>query len=108
MLNEKAFHNVAGKAQEGGLLLVALQIAAALERLDFDQHHVQLVNQKGWLPGVLAPFTLHFGGRQPAQFGVEQLDQPVGGRPVTIAKIRRAIVSGEGGSVIADANQFIS
>jgi hypothetical protein len=87
MLNEKALHNVAGKTQERGPFLVASRIAAAIEGLDLDQRQVQLVHQKGRLPGMLAALTLHFGCCQLAQFRVKQFHQAVGGCAVSVTKI---------------------
>lgn len=69
-----------------GLLLAASGIA--VEGLDFHQRQVQLVHQQGGLPGVLAAFAAHFGGRQFAQLGVEEFHQPVSRVAIALAELR--------------------
>src|SRR5262245_47585939 len=72
MLDEEPLHQECGKPEKR-FPLIAVECGIGRKRPDPSQLQVQLVDQNGGLPGMVAPLALHPSHGQTPQFGIKKL-----------------------------------
>src|SRR6187402_2663802 len=87
MMQQQSPHQVAGKTEEGRLLLLVTS-AASVQASDFYELEVKLIDERSCLPGVFRALRSHPSGCQTTKFRVTQLHQFADRIAITMAKSR--------------------
>src|SRR6185436_19211706 len=77
MVDQNAAHQLRGYREEVSAVL-------PLHLTLFDQPHISLINERGCLQSVIRAFAPHVAASEAAQLSLDQWNQPVECRPVSI------------------------